>query len=92
MLEFSCNQRILDNKLYQDEIMHYYAKLVLNKRRSQNKNGELVFKKHSEHPSIDGKMVSGDKILNWCKDESISLLIIDNESKFHQSRLERNRI
>ena len=66
MLEFSCNQIIFDNKLYQGEIMHYYAKLVLNKRRSRNKNGELIFKKHFEHPSIDGKMVLevfGDKIL-----------------------------
>jgi len=70
--------------------MHYYAKLVLNKRRSRNKNNELVLKKHFEHPSIDGKMVLevfGDKILDWCKDEGILLLIMDNESKFHTQML-----
>ena len=70
--------------------MHYYAKLVLNKRRSRNKNNELVLKKHFEHPSIDGKMVLedfGDKILDWCKDEGILLLIMYNESKFHTQML-----
>ena len=37
--------------------MHYDAKLVKYKRRSRNSKGELVFKKHFEHPSIDVKMV-----------------------------------
>ena len=70
--------------------MRYYAELVLKKRRSRNKNGELVLKKHFEHPSIDGKMVFeefGDRILDWCKDECISRLIMDNESKFHTQML-----
>ena len=70
--------------------MHYYAELVLKKRRSRNKDGELVLKKHFEHPSIDGKMVFeefGDRILDWCKDDGISRLIIDNESKFHNHML-----
>ena len=70
--------------------MHYYAKLVLNKHRSRNKNNELVLKKHFDHPSIDGKMVLedfGDKILDWCKDEGILLLIMDNESKFYTQML-----
>ena len=70
--------------------MHYYAKQVLNKRRSRNKNNELVLKKHFEHSSIDGKMVLevfGDKILDWCKGEGILLLIMDNESKFHTQML-----
>ena len=31
--------------------------------------------------------VLGDKILNWCKDEDILLLIMDNESKFHTQML-----
>ena len=69
--------------------MRYYAKLVLNRRRSRNKNDELVFKKHFEHPLIDEKMVLevfGGKILNWSQDEGISLLIM-NESKFHTQML-----
>ena len=70
--------------------MHYYAELVLKKRRSRNKNGELVLKKHFEHPFIDGRMVFeefSDRILDWCKHEGISRLIMDNESKFHNKTL-----
>ena len=29
----------------------------------------------------------GDKILDWCKDEGILLLIMDNESEFHTQML-----
>ena len=70
--------------------MHYYAELVLKKRRSRNKNGELVLKKHFEQPSIDEKMVFdefGDRILDWCNDDGISRLIMHNTSEFHNQML-----
>ena len=66
--------------------MHYYAKLVKNKRRSRNSKGELVLKKHFEHPSIDAQMVKevfDEEFVLWCKSNGLKLLIMDNESKFH---------
>ena len=65
--------------------MHYYAKLVKNKRRSRNSKGDLVLKKHFEHPSIDAKMVKqvfGKEVVPWCKENGLKLLILDNEYKF----------
>ena len=70
--------------------MHYYAKLVKNKRRSRNSKGELVLKKHFEHPTIDAKMVKqvfDEEVVPWCKENGLKLLILDNESKFHTKML-----
>ena len=70
--------------------MHYYAKLVKNKRRSRNSKGDLVLKKHFEHPSIDAKMVKQvfeEEVVPWCKENGLKLLILDNESKFHTKML-----
>ena len=61
-----------------------------NKRRSRNAKGELVLKKHFEHPSIDGKMVKKvfeEEVVPWCKENGLKLLILDNESKFHTKML-----
>ena len=70
--------------------MHYYAKQVLNQRRSRNSKGQLVLKKHFEHPKINGKLVKGvfeDELVSWCHEKGIKLIILDNESKFHTKLL-----
>ena len=70
--------------------MHYYARLVRNKRRSRNSDGVLVLKNHFEHPKINAAMVKqvfDEKVVPWCKSNGLKLLIMDNESKFHTKML-----
>ena len=66
--------------------MHFHSKLVKNKRRSRNAKGELIYKRHFEHENIDCPImlqVFKDKILPWCKNNGLELLIMDNDPKLH---------
>ena len=52
--------------------------------------GELVLKKHFEHPKIDAKLVKqvfDEEVVPWCKENGLKLLIMDNESRFHTRML-----
>ena len=70
--------------------MHFHSKQVKNKRRSRNKDGELVHKRHFEHETIDEKVmltVFENKILPWCHENGLKLLIMDNDPKLHSKSL-----
>ena len=80
----------LDKLMPLNEIMHFHSKQVKNKRRSRNKDGELVLKRHFVHESIDGPVmlkVFKNKILPWCKKDGLKLLIMDNDPKLHSKSL-----
>ena len=67
---------------------------MINKRRSRNDKGELVLKKHFEHPKIDVKLVKqvfDEEVVPWCKENGLKRLIMDNESKFHTKMLVTRR-
>lgn len=70
--------------------MHWYSTEVKNKRRSRNKNGDLVTKHHYEHHIIDAKLVVKtfeEEVLPWAQAMGIKMLICDNDSKFHTKML-----
>ena len=70
--------------------MHWYSKEVKNKRRSRNKDGDLVLKHHYVHQTIDAKLVVKtfeEELIPWAKEMGIKMLIADNDSKFHTKML-----
>ena len=73
-----------------NEVMHFHSKQVKNKRRSRNKDGDLVVKRHFEHESIDGPVileVFKKKILPWHKKDGLKMLIMYNDPKLHSKLL-----
>ena len=65
--------------------MHFHSKQVWNKRRT-NKNGKLVRGRHFEHEKINAQImrdVFEKKILPWCQENGLELLIMDNDPKLH---------
>ena len=75
---------------YKSRFMHFHSTLVKNKRRSRNKDGELVYKSHFEHESIDGPVmldVFKTKVLPWCEENDLDVLIMDNDPKLHSKAI-----
>ena len=65
--------------------MHFHSKQVWNKRRT-NKGGKMVRGRHFEHEKVNNPImreVFERKILPWCKENGIELLIMDNDPKLH---------
>ena len=63
---------------------------VQNKHRSRNSKGELVLKRHFEHPSIDDAMVNKvfeKEVLPWAKSNGLKLRITNNDSEVHSKGL-----
>ena len=65
--------------------MHLHSKQAWNKRRT-NKGGKMVRGRHFEHEKINNPImrdVFERKILPWCKENGLELLIMDNDPKLH---------
>ena len=65
--------------------MHFHSKQVWNKRRT-NKGGKMVRGRHFEHEKVNNPImreVFERKILPWCKENGLELLIMDNDPKLH---------